>query len=158
MLETKGPEIRTGVLKDSKPVDLMQGQTLEIFTDFAIEGDSSKIACNYKSLPQTVSIGSTVFIGDGAVSCEVIEVLESSVKTKVLNDGRIYERGVMNLPGSIIDLPTLNERDEADIVEFGLKHGIDMVAASFVRSANFIETIRDVLGARGAHVKIIAKI
>lgn len=78
MLETKGPEIRTGVLKDGKPVDLMQGQTLEIFTDFAIEGDSSKIACNYKSLPQTVSIGSTVFIGDGAVSCEVIEVLEVS--------------------------------------------------------------------------------
>ena len=64
----------------------------------------------------------------------------------------------MNLPGSIIDLPTLNERDVADIVEFGLKHGIDMVAASFVRSANCIETIRDVLGARGAHVKIIAKI
>ena len=76
----------------------------------------------------------------------------------MLNDGRIYERGVMNLPGSIIDLPTLNERDEADIVEFGLKPGIDMVAASFVRSANCIETIRDVLGARGAHVKIIAKI
>ena len=76
----------------------------------------------------------------------------------MLNDGRIYERGVMNLPGSIIDLPTLKESVEADIVEFGLKHGIDMVAASFVRSANCIETIRDVLGARGAHVKIIAKI
>jgi len=75
-----------------------------------------------------------------------------------MNDARIFERMIINLPGSIIDLPTINERDEADIIEFGLKHGIDMVAASFVRSANCIETIRDVLGARGAHVKIIAKI
>ena len=64
----------------------------------------------------------------------------------------------MTLPGSIIDLPTINDKDEADIVEFGLKHGVDMIAVSFVRSANCIETVRDVLGARGAHVKIIAKI
>jgi len=65
---------------------------------------------------------------------------------------------LMNLPGAMIDLPTINDRDETDITEFGLKNGIDMVCASFVRSANCIETIRDVLGARGAHVKIIAKI
>jgi pyruvate kinase len=65
---------------------------------------------------------------------------------------------IINLPGSIIDLPTLSERDEADINEFGLKYGIDMVAVSFVRSANCIETVRDSLGARGAHIKIIAKI
>lgn len=65
---------------------------------------------------------------------------------------------VLSLPGSIIDLPTINDKDEADIIEFGLKHGIDIVCASFVRSANCIETIRDVLGARGAHVKIVAKI
>ena len=64
----------------------------------------------------------------------------------------------MNLPGAIIDLPTLTDRDESDIVDFGLKHGIDMIAASFVRCANDIETIRDVLGPKGNHVKIIAKI
>lgn len=64
----------------------------------------------------------------------------------------------MTLPGSIIDLPTVNDKDETDIVEFGIKHGIDMVCVSYVRSANCIETVRDILGARGAHVKIIAKI
>ena len=64
----------------------------------------------------------------------------------------------MTLPGSIIDLPTINDKDESDITEFGLKHGVDMISVSFVRSANCIETVRDVLGARGAHVKIIAKI
>ena len=64
----------------------------------------------------------------------------------------------MSLPGANIDLPTINERDEADIVEFGLKYNIDIVAASFVRSANDIENIRLVLGARGNNVKIFAKI
>jgi pyruvate kinase len=75
-----------------------------------------------------------------------------------MNDARIGERKNMNLPGANIDLPTLTEKDETDITEFGLKNGIDMIAASFVRSANCIETIRDVLGPRGSHVKIIAKI
>merc|ERR1712166_1266120 len=64
----------------------------------------------------------------------------------------------MNLPGAIVDLPTLTEKDQTDIIEFGLSRGIDMIAASFVRSAQCIETIREVLGQRGAHVKIIAKI
>lgn len=64
----------------------------------------------------------------------------------------------MNLPGAIVDLPTLTEKDEDDLVEFGLKKGVDMIAASFVRKADDIEIIRDVLGPRGAHIKIIAKI
>jgi pyruvate kinase len=80
------------------------------------------------------------------------------VKCKVANDCRIGERMVMTLPGSIIDLPTINDKDEADIVDFGLKNSVDMIAVSFVRSANCIETVRDVLGARGSYVKIIAKI
>ena len=80
------------------------------------------------------------------------------MKVKVLNNAKIGERKNMNLPGAIIDLPTLTDRDESDITDFGLKHGIDMIAASFVRSANCIETIRDVLGPKGAYVKIIAKI
>lgn len=65
---------------------------------------------------------------------------------------------IMNIPGSNIDLPTLSERDEADINDFGFKFGIDMVVVSFVRSANCIESVRDLLGTRGAHIKIFAKI
>lgn len=68
------------------------------------------------------------------------------------------EKKNMNLPGAIIDLPTLTEKDEDDIVEFGLKKGIDLIAASFVRKASDIDYIRDVLGPRGSHVKIISKI
>lgn len=78
ILETKGPEIRTGVLKDGKDVNLVAGQNLEIHTDYAIEGDDTKITCNYKNLPATVSIGSVVCIGDGVCQAEVTEVTEVS--------------------------------------------------------------------------------
>jgi len=64
----------------------------------------------------------------------------------------------MNLPGAVVDLPTLTEKDESDLTEFGIKQGVDLIAASFVRKAEDIENIRDVLGPRGAHIKIIAKI
>ena len=74
MLDTKGPEIRTGFLRDNKPIDLTAGQSLKIVTDYAIEGDNTKIACSYKSLPTTVSVGSTIFIADGSLTCEVKEL------------------------------------------------------------------------------------
>jgi pyruvate kinase len=76
MLDTKGPEIRTGLLRDNKPVDLTAGQELLIVTDYSIEGDNKRIACSYKSLPQTVAVGSTIFIADGAITCEVAEIFE----------------------------------------------------------------------------------
>jgi pyruvate kinase len=75
-----------------------------------------------------------------------------------MNGAKIGEKKNMNLPGAIIDLPTLTDKDQTDIVEFGLSRGIDMIAASFVRCAQDIENIRECLGQRGAHVKIIAKI
>ena len=78
MLDTKGPEIRTGMLKDGKPIELVNGQELEIVTDYAIEGDSTRIACSYKSLPQTVQVGSVIYIADGSLTCEVSEIMEVS--------------------------------------------------------------------------------
>jgi pyruvate kinase len=83
--------------------------------------------------------------------------LQHGVKTIVKNDAEIGEKKNMNLPGCVVDLPTLTEKDEQDIEVF-VKKGIDMIAASFVRKAEDIDTIRDVLGPKGAHVKIIAKI
>ena len=78
MLDTKGPEIRTGMLRDNKPIDIVAGQSLKICTDYAVEGDTKCIACSYKSLPQTVHVGSTIFIADGSLTCEVSEVHEVS--------------------------------------------------------------------------------
>ena len=76
MLDTKGPEIRTGVLRDNKPIDLVAGQELLIVTDYSIEGDSKRIACSYKNLPQSVSPGSIIYIADGSITCEVVEIFD----------------------------------------------------------------------------------
>jgi pyruvate kinase len=158
MLDTKGPEIRTGLLRDSKPIELVANQTLKIVTDYAIEGDTTKIACSYKSLPTTVSVGSTIFIADGSLTCEVESVHDDHVVVKCLNGVKLGEKKNMNLPGAIVDLPTLTEKDEDDLVEFGIKNNVDFIAASFVRKASDVEYIRDVLGPKGAHIKIISKI
>jgi len=92
------------------------------------------------------------------LTCEVVEIFDGGVNVIVKNNCKLGEKKNMNLPGAIIDLPTLTEKDEDDIIEFGLKKGIDLIAASFVRKDSDIEYIRDVLGPRGSHVKIIAKI
>ncbi len=76
MLDTKGPEIRTGMLKDGKPVELVAGQKLDIVTDWSIECDSKRIACSYKQLPNTVNVGSIIYIADGLITCEVYEIIE----------------------------------------------------------------------------------
>ena len=74
MLDTKGPEIRTGALVDAMPVDIVVGQTLQIVTDYAIEGDNTRIACSYRALPETVQVGSIIYINDGKLTCEVTEI------------------------------------------------------------------------------------
>ena len=76
MLDTKGPEIRTGMLRDNKPIELVAGQELQIVTDYSIEGDNKKISCSYKSLPTLVSPGSIIYIADGSLTCEVTEVFD----------------------------------------------------------------------------------
>jgi hypothetical protein len=76
MLDTKGPEIRTGINKEGKPIKLVKGQSLEIHTDYSLEGDNTRISCSYKSLPESVQVGGTIFIADGSLTCEVTEILE----------------------------------------------------------------------------------
>jgi len=76
MLDTKGPEIRTGINKEGKPIKFVKGQSLEIVTDYSIEADNTRIACSYKSLPESVQVGGTIFIADGSLTCEVTEILE----------------------------------------------------------------------------------
>lgn len=158
MLDTKGPEIRTGTLKEHKPVSLVAGQDLVITTDYSVEGDNTRIACSYAALPTSVHVGSTILIADGSLVTEVKEILADGVRVTVLNSATIGEKKNMNLPGVVVDLPTITEKDRDDIVNFGIRHSIDMIAASFVRKASDIEFIREVLGPAGRHIRIIAKI
>jgi len=109
LLDTKGPEIRSGMLKDGKPVQLEAGQTLKITTDYEVLGDNSCIACSYKSLPKTVHVGSTIFFADGSLTAEVTEIGDDFVNVVCKNGCKLGERKNMNLPGAVVDLPTLTE-------------------------------------------------
>lgn len=97
-------------------------------------------------------------MADGSISAKVTEILSNGVKVQIMNNASLGEKKNMNLPGIIVNLPTLTEQDENDLVNFGLKEGIDMIAASFVRKPDDVHYIRDVLGPKGAHIKIISKI
>lgn len=97
-------------------------------------------------------------VADGELILNVLEVHETSVIVTVYNDFKLGEKKNMNLPGCVVKLPTVTEKDEDDIVNFGLKYGVDMIALSFTRCAKDIETVRELLGPKGAHIKIISKI
>ena len=103
-------------------------------------------------------VGSKILIADGALTCEVTEIQDEHVVVLVKNNIRLGEKATMSLPGAIIDLPTLTEKDEDDIVEFGMKFGVDFICASFVRKPTDLDNIRDILGSKGASIKVIAKI
>ena len=159
MLDTKGPEIRTGFLAGpEKRVKLEEGSLVEITTDYSFLGTSQKFACSYKALPQSVRVGSTILCADGALTMRVVEIHETSVTVVMLNSGELEERKNMNLPGVDVDLPVVSEKDRDDIVNFAVKHKMDFIAVSFVRKASDVDIVRQVLGPRGRLIKIIAKI
>ena len=162
LLDTKGPEIRTGFFQEKcgGKIHLKAGQALEITTDYSYKGDETKIACTYEKLPTSVKPGSTILIADGSLVLTVTECLASSVKCKVENDQSIGERKNMNLPNVKVDLPVLQEKDINDLQKFGVPNQVDFVAASFVQSAADVLYIRSILDAdpRGKDIKIISKI
>ncbi|CAM9844835.1 unnamed protein product, partial [Phaeothamnion confervicola] len=159
MLDTKGPEIRTGMLSTpDKKVTLVKGQDIELTTDYTFLGTPEKIAVSYKELPQSVKPGSMILAADGGLVMKVKEILEDGVIAEVTNNCVLGEKKNMNLPGAIVNLPTLTEKDIDDLVNFGIVHNVDFIAASFVRKAEDIAFIRKVLGEEGKHIKIIAKI
>jgi len=159
LLDTKGPEIRTGFFADKGgKIQLKCGQNLRIVTDYSFLGDASCIACTYEALPQAVVPGNKILMADGSVTVTVTSIGDGFVDTRVENDAAIGERKNMNLPGVKVDLPVLQPKDVDDLVNFGIPQGVDYVAASFVQSAADIALIRETLGEAGADIKIIAKI
>ncbi len=146
------------MLRDGQPVEFQTDQEIEILTDYALEGDETRLTCSYQALPTTVKPGDVILVADGSLHCEVLECFENSVRVRCKNNAKIGERKNMNLPGCTVDLPSITEKDENDIVEFGVKQGVDIIAASFIRKPEDIEKIKEVLDARGAHIKIISKI
>ena len=160
LLDTKGPEIRTGFFKPEcgGKVHLKAGSPIEITTDYSFKGDETKIACTYDKLPKSVKPGSMILIADGSLVLKVEECLATSVKCTVQNNQSIGERKNMNLPGVKVDLPVLQPKDIDDLQNFAIPHKVDFIAASFVQSAADVHFIRGILGSEGKTIKIISKI
>jgi len=162
LLDTKGPEIRTGFFADgAKSINLIKGEELILTSDYSFKGDSKKLACSYSKLASSVGPGQSILIADGSLVLTVISCNEATgeVVTRVENNAKIGERKNMNLPGVVVDLPTLTEKDIDDIVNWGIKHEVDFIAASFVRKASDVQCIRKILADNnGSGIKIISKI
>ena len=160
MLDTKGPEIRSGFFAEGKKIHLSKGETVTLTSDYSFKGDNKKLACSYSALAKSVSPGQQILVADGSLVLTVLTTDEPNgeVTCRIENNASIGERKNMNLPGVVVDLPTLTEKDINDIVNWGIPNEIDFIAASFVRKASDIHKIREVLGEAGKNIKIIAKI
>ncbi len=156
LLDTKGPEIRTGLLKDGKKVSLQEGQTYTLTTR-EITGDETTGHINYDGLNSDVTTGNTILIDDGLIELRVLEVKGTDIVCQVINGGELGERKGVNVPNVRIKLPALTDKDKEDI-RFGIEQGFDFIAASFVRTADAIHEIRAMLDEAGSSIKIIAKI
>ncbi|XWS73396.1 hypothetical protein CRYUN_Cryun02cG0124600 [Craigia yunnanensis] len=137
MLDTKGPEIQTGFLKDEK-IQLKQGQDITITTDYSIKGDEKLISMSYKKLAEDVKPGMVILCADGTISFTVLscDKQKALVHCRYENSAVLGERKNVNLPGVIVDLPTLTDKDKEDILEWGIPNQIDMIALSFVRKGS----------------------
>jgi len=160
LLDTKGPEIRTGFFRDDvgKSIELKQGQDLKLVIDYSFKGDSTCFALSYDKLCASVKPGNIILCADGSLSLKVKSVGVDHVVTEVMNNCKLGERKNCNLPGVKVELPVLQEKDVKDLIDFGIPQGVDFVAASFVQSAEDVHLIRKTLGPAGAGIKIISKI
>ena len=157
LLDTKGPEIRTGELKDHKKVTLKENQTF-VLTTSEVEGDNERVSITYKGLPQDVTAGGQILIDDGLICLEVQETTGTEIVCRVINGGELGEKKGINVPNVSIKLPNLTEKDKSDLL-FGIEQGIDFVAASFIRNAEAIYEIKDLLRENGGEgIDVIAKI
>jgi len=158
-LDTKGPEIRTGMLKGDQEILLEKDSFITITTndDRKNDGDKDTIYVDYKNLPKIIPLNGLIYIDDGLISLEVQEKTDTSVKAKVLNSGKLGSKKGVNLPDSDVDLPAVSEKDKEDL-RFGVEQGVDMVFASFIRKAQDVRDVRTVLGEDGKDILIISKI
>ena len=156
LLDTKGPEIRTGKLKDGKKVTLKEGDLYTLTTE-EIVGDETRGYINYAGLAEDVKPGDRILIDDGLIELHVREVNGTDIVCRIENGGELGEKKGVNVPGVRVKLPALTDKDKEDI-RFGVDAGFDFVAASFVRNADAIREIRAILDEKGSAMQIIAKI
>lgn len=158
LLDTKGPEIRTGVLEGGRKITLTDGEKITLTTD-EVTGNKEKISVSYKELPQDVKKGDTILIDDGLIGLTIDKIEDGKdLVCTVVNGGELGERKGVNVPNVSVNLPAITAKDKDDIL-FGIEQGIDYIAASFVRKADDVKEIKDFLKLNhGSHIGVIAKI
>lgn len=157
MLDTKGPEVRLGLFKDNKPVEIFTGDTYTLTTRDVV-CDEKIASVSFSGLPADVQPGTAILINDGLISLRVKKVTATDIVCEVTEGGVLSNNKGVNVPGVELSMPYLSERDMSDL-EFGAKTGFDFIAASFVRTAADVDYLRKFTNSLGwRHVKIIAKI
>ncbi|MBR0093918.1 MAG: pyruvate kinase, partial [Synergistaceae bacterium] len=157
LLDTKGPEIRTGHVKDGE-VALAQGAKIILSScEEAFEGTSEKVWVNYRLLAKEVQPGQNIYIDDGTLNLEVEKIDGDDVHCKVIVGGALRNTKGINLPGSDITMPALSDKDKSDIM-WGLQHGMEYLAVSFVKTAQDITEVRKLIQGCGGNMKVLAKI
>lgn len=157
LLDTKGPEIRTKLLKDGKKVTLKEGSQFILSIEDII-GDETRVGITYDGLVQDAVIGGKILIDDGLIELEVLQKTATELICYVINGGELGERKGVNVPNVPVRLPAITEKDKEDI-RFGVEQDIDFIAASFVRNAECISEIKALLRECGApYTPVIAKI
>lgn len=158
-LDTKGPEIRTGLFIGGE-ARMDRGETCYVTTDpeFADKGTKEKFYIDYANLPAVIRPGGYIYVDDGILILQVVSREDAHVlKCTVSNSHVISDRRGVNLPGCDIDLPAVSEKDRMDL-RFGAEQGVDMIFASFIRTAEQVSDVRAALGEKGKDIMIISKI
>jgi pyruvate kinase len=156
MGDLQGPKIRTSQLKDHQSVLLKAGGRLTI-TPREVPGTASLVGTTFKTLAENVEQGSRILLSDGLIELRVREVMGDDVSCDIVNGGMLGENKGINLPGILVRVPSLTEKDTEDL-EFALKNGVDAIAVSFVRTAEDVRLVRNRVAALGHETWIIAKL
>ncbi|MCL2498077.1 MAG: pyruvate kinase, partial [Symbiobacteriaceae bacterium] len=155
MLDNRGPEIRLGRFAEGR-VTIRQGETF-VLTTQEILGDEQRVTVHYPAMPSEVAPGRQIALDDGNLELVVRDVQDTEIITEVVIGGELSDRKKVNLPGSVVSLPAIDDKDKEDL-HFAVLHKLDYVAASFIRKAEDILHIREVIEGFGGDQKIIAKI
>lgn len=153
--DLQGPKIRIGLMKDGG-VLIEDGQELIITTD-EVEGDNKRVSTVYKEIVNDVQSGDTILIDDGNIELKTKSVKGNEVLTEVIHGGLLKSRKGINLPDTIVSVPSLTEKDRKDL-DFGLSQDVDWVALSFVRKADDIRELKEIISKAGKMTKVVAKI